>query len=438
MRVSALARRITAALPPAAERHGLATEYELFPQLEALSADYVAEALQQLGWRFESGQYLAGDDVMQACGILPRYRRLLTRLLDILAEEGVLARSAAGGWEVRRAPQPVNLRERWDALLARYPIAEGQLRLTGACGEQLAGVLTGAVDPLALLFPGGSLELAERLYRESPKAQVFNGLVQEAVAGAVAGHASGRLRVLEIGAGTGATTASVLPVLPAERTEYVFSDLSPAFLSRARERFAGYDFVDYRILDIERDPAAQGFSDERFDLVLAVNVLHATADLAQTLRHVRSLLAPGGLLLLVEGTGPERWIDITFGLTDGWWRFADTAVRPSYPLLLPARWSELLAEAGFAEVAVGPAEAEEHRQAILLARTAAQPANTRPSPLAGEGAPAWLILGDVSGVGERLGALLRASGQRCLLAPATEEDGALEEMIREAAREPEQ
>ena len=53
-------------------------------------------------------------------------------------------------------------------------------------------------------------------------------------------------------------------------------------------------------------------------------MIHATADLARTLGHVRPLLAPGGLLVMLEVTAPQRWFDLTVGLTDGWWAFTDT------------------------------------------------------------------------------------------------------------------
>ena len=76
-------------------------------------------------------------------------------------------------------------------------------------------------------------------------------------------------------------------MLPAERTTYVYSDLSAGFFDRAQARFAGYPFLKYQVLDIERDPAAQGFAPHQYDLVLAANVLHATRDLEQTLTHAR-------------------------------------------------------------------------------------------------------------------------------------------------------
>ena len=421
-----LAGRIEAAFPEAAVRCGLNADLELAPRVEALGTMFVLDAFRRLGWAFEPGRRFAGDTVAGSCGILPRYRRLLDRLLGILEEEGVLARAGTSEWEVLRAVEPRDPEAFLAGLLASNPAAEAQLSLTAACGRHLAEALTGAVDPLSLLFPGGSTELAERLYHDSPKARVFNSLVRGAVAEAVAGMAPGRtLRVLEIGAGTGGTSASVLPVLPPGRTEYVFTDISPAFLTRARERFAEHGFVAYRLLDIEQDPAGQGFAGERFDLVLAVNVLHATADLSQTLRHVRSLLAPDGLLVVAEGTAPERWIDVTFGLTDGWWRFTDTELRPAYPLLPPARWTELLASAGFPDAVAAPADAERHGRAILLARPAPERA---PDP------GSWLVLGDASGTGERLARLLDARGGRCLLAPAgaMRDDGGLEEWVRDA------
>jgi NAD(P)-dependent dehydrogenase (short-subunit alcohol dehydrogenase family) len=106
-------------------------------------------------------------------------------------------------------------------------------------------------------------------------------------------------------------------------------------------------------LDIEQAPGAQGFAAGGFDLVVAANVLHATRDVRASLSHAVSLLAPGGSLVLLEGTSARHWVDLTFGLTEGWWRFADRDLRPSHPLLPAAVWEGLLAECGL-EVAVVP------------------------------------------------------------------------------------
>ena len=152
----------------------------------------------------------------------------------------------------------------------------------------------------------------------------------------------------------GATTLELLALFPAERTEYWFTDISPGFTSLAKQKFQNYPFLRCQVLDIEKEPARQGFEPKSYDLVIAANVLHATADVRQALAHARALLASGGLLILRESTSPLRYVDLIFGLTEGWWRFTDRSLRPSHPLLSVAKWRDLLEAEGFTEVAGSP------------------------------------------------------------------------------------
>ena len=293
------------------------------------------------------------------------------------------------------------------ALLADNTDCRSQLSLLGRCGEHLASVLRGESDPLELLFPGGSLALAEGLNKETPFARFHNGLVEAAVDRLVRDMPpGGRVRVLEVGAGTGSATSYVLPRLPRDRTEYVFTDLSTLFTARAQQKFEAYPFVRYGILDIEMDPVAQGFEPHAFDLVLAANVLHATRDLAQTLGNVRRLLSPGGTLVLLEATERQRWVDLTFGLTEGWWRFADAARRPSYPLLSAVDWRVLLAEIGFTETALVPQPgsdaARECQQTVILGRA--------PHVQEASSTGRWLVFADTGGFGRGLADQLAGAG----------------------------
>ena len=279
-------------------------------------------------------------------------------------------------------------------------------------------MLTGRTDPLGLLFPQQGIG-AEDLYRDSPGARLFNGLIAAVVQRVVSAlPADRRLRVLEIGAGTGGTTGFVLPVLPPERTDYVYTDLSAGFFATAESRYSAYPFVRYQTLDIEQDPVEQGFAPHQFDLVLAANVLHATRDLEESLGHIRQLLAPSGMLVLLEGLRPLAWVDLTFGLLEGWWRF-DDAVRSDYPLLNEPQWRGLLESQGFSEatvIAPGAAAAE----AVLLARGPSEVASASDDDSVGG---SWLILADRQGVGEQLAARLRQQQQHCLLVQQGEETG---------------
>ena len=178
-----------------------------------------------------------------------------------------------------------------------------------------------------------------------------------------------RCASLELGAGTGGTTAHVLPHLDAARTEYYVTDVGAYFLGHAKEAFGRHPFVRYAVLDVEKSLDAQGWQGGRFDLVIAANVLHATSDLEQTLRNVRRLLTPGGMLVLLEGSERRLWLDITFGLTDGWWRFSDASLRPNYPLIPPDHWRTPLRAAGFSSVtSVTPPGGMIMAQSIIMAR----------------------------------------------------------------------
>nr|UYH37510.1 polyketide synthase dehydratase domain-containing protein [Myxococcaceae bacterium MCy9487] len=388
----------------------LTAQDELLTRLEALSATYVVRAFQQLGWTFPRGDRFTTSTLAKRLGIIARHQPLLGRLLEILEEEGVLRREGTQ-WDLLRTPDEASPEESARSLRARFPSAEAELLVR--CGTSLAAVLRGEQDPLQLLFPDGDLSTTARLYEGSASFLTMNRLVRSAVSWVLSHGARKRVRILELGAGSGGTTAHVLPVLPGDRTEYVFSDVSPLFVSQARERFGEYPFLRGQVLDLEQDPRAQGFEDHSFDIILAANVLHATRDLRTSLGHIERLLAPGGWLVLLEVTARSRWTDLTFGLTEGWWRFADTELRPDHPLLSASRWQEVMARSGLPRSeAIALADQRGgmlSRQALLLARaeeaTAAGPQAAK-SP--------WLVLADRGGVADQLEALLKSRGESCI------------------------
>ena len=296
-----------------------------------------------------------------------------------------------------------------DDLRERFPDSEAQIEVTARCGRELAPLLRGEADPLAMIFPGGQLDLAEKLYRGTPEARVYNTLIKDAVVGLADAQPDGeRLRIVELGAGTGGVTSFIVPALPAERVaEYRFTDLSPVFLNRAREAFGDRPFMDFGICNIEDDPTTQGLDAGGYDIAIAVNMIHATADLRRSLTNARKLLKPGGLLILMEGTGPDRWVDITFGLTDGWWYFTDRDVRADYPLLDRDRWERLLADVGFEQPVTAPPAHDRSFQSIVVARKPVQTAADDD----GAGS-AWLLLDDEQGIAAGVADRLRARGKR--------------------------
>jgi acyl transferase domain-containing protein/NADPH:quinone reductase-like Zn-dependent oxidoreductase/SAM-dependent methyltransferase/NADP-dependent 3-hydroxy acid dehydrogenase YdfG len=395
------------------ETERLKLHYDLISGIENLSTSYIFQALKTLGWEIQKGEHVSAEGLRKKLRIEPKYERLLNRIMEILVDEQIL-RPDQGGWQVLNSPDPTPPESLLEELSSRQGAAScPQLELTTRCGRKLSEALTGQADPLALLFPGGSLDQAAQLYSETPEARVFNSLVRDAVVKALQNYPHGRkARILELGAGTGGATAFVLPGLPQDRVEYFFTDLSPVFLRRAAQRFETFGFVNYQLCDIERGPEEQGFKPRSFDIVIAMNMLHATHFMQRSLENVRRFLSPGGIMVLLEGTAPERWIDITFGLTDGWWAFKDTELRPSYPLLSRRQWIKVLKAAGFEDAVTVPESFDLSQQAVIIAR----------NPLVGkeqieqcndrEGI--WVVFSDGDGIGTALSERIAGLGENCV------------------------
>ncbi|NET03380.1 MAG: acyltransferase domain-containing protein [Symploca sp. SIO2B6] len=349
----------------------LPTQPSKLQALDRLTTAYIINALQVLGLYCQPGERYSVDSLLTQWKILPIYQKLLYRWLIRLTSVGVLQQEQEEFINSHPLPKDsVKTELNW----AKYPSLSKSklLEFINLCGENLADVLIGKINPVDLLFPGGSLEIAEGIYQNSPEARYFNGISKAVLESIIKVLPSNKpLRILEIGAGTGGTTASLLPILPKNRTKYIYSDLSDLFLIQAKHKFKAYPFIEYKLLNIEQDPKEQGYNFYDFDVIIAVNVLHATQDLEKTLQNVYSLLVPNGILLIGEVTHPQAWLDITFGLLEGWQRY-DDLVRQDTPLLSKEQWEKTLYSQQFEKVVAFPqigSLAENLGQHILVAQT---------------------------------------------------------------------
>jgi NADPH:quinone reductase-like Zn-dependent oxidoreductase/SAM-dependent methyltransferase/NAD(P)-dependent dehydrogenase (short-subunit alcohol dehydrogenase family)/acyl carrier protein len=403
----------------------LISRYErLEPEIDRVCSAFIVKAFRNLGGQLQPGRRFSTEQFAALIGIAKRYRDLLNRYLQILQADGCLLWRGSE-WEVVERPAFEDPEPAWRDLIARNPAFFGELTLLGRCGSRLAPILRGELDPLQVIFPNGSMALAEHLYQSSPSLRFYNTLVRRAVAAAVEALPAGfPVRLLEVGAGTGGLTANVLPALQPESSTYIFTDVSAHFFAKAQEKFRKYGFVDYRRLDIETEPVAQGFQANSFDIILASEALHATADLRRTLDNVRQLLAPGGLLILLEAVKPTRWIDLVFGLTEGWWRFTDRDLRPAYPLLPLDRWRTLLEETGFTNITEASGRPQHHvENAVIMGAAPTVPAAPKGDVGAAPMSP-FVVLTDAGGVGQRVAAALRARGVPHTTDPETILNGA--------------
>ncbi|KAF4311943.1 putative lovastatin nonaketide synthase protein [Botryosphaeria dothidea] len=248
--------------------------------------------------------------------------------------------------------------------------------LTTRMGTHIVPVLRGDADALHLMF--GQDDLLEQYYRVILGTDKVHALLHAFLD--LHSHKRADLRVCEIGAGTGGTTTAVLEALcpgggrakgGSRLLRYTYTDVSAGFFEKAAAKFRKWrGLVDFKVLDVEKDVSAQGFDEGSYDIVVAANVVHATADLSKTLSNARALLKPGGRLILQEITQPEFVAGpLCFGQLPGWWLSTEER-RPWGPLLSEEGWSEVLAANGFdREVLALPdsLSADLHAQSLVVA-----------------------------------------------------------------------
>ncbi|MEE8525615.1 MAG: methyltransferase, partial [Thermoanaerobaculia bacterium] len=360
----------------------LAAEAELLaevadePRIDQLSAAFVASALRRLGIFAEPGESHTIEELVSRHGVPEGHRKVVRRWLEMLTEDGLLRHRG----ETYVSPMPLPA----DSFASLVTEKESHLS-----PDALVTLLKGQRHVLEFFIPGDSSQEIEAAYRQAPMFRYCNGiceaLLQEILAVL---DEDWTLRLAEIGAGTGGTSASLLPLLPAERTVYLYTDISKFFTDLARRKFADYRFLRYAELDIERDPEAQGIEPGSFDLVVAAHVLHATRRIDETLGHVRSLLRPNGFLLLLEETRFRRQFNFSMGFLPGFDRFEDYELRRLHPLLSSAAWKKALLDHGFDKIlsfTEPGSPAEVLGVDVLLARAerrsrAADPARKMPEP----------------------------------------------------------
>lgn len=251
---------------------------------------------------------------------------------------------------------------------ARVILVETMLR-------NLPQILSGEVKATDKMFPDSSMKLVEGVYKNNFVVDYFNEVLADSVIRYIEERINQlpckKIRIMEIGAGTGGTTRLILRKLKKYEQyirEYCYTDISKAFLLHAEKEYGSDNpYLTYQLFNVEQSPFEQDISIGQYDIVIAANVLHATKDIRVTLRNAKAVLHKDGLIILNELAKNSVFAHLTFGLLDGWWLYEDVNLRiPGCPGLYNQTWKRILEEEGFSSVFFPVSETYKLEQQIII------------------------------------------------------------------------
>ncbi|KAJ6095419.1 Acyl transferase/acyl hydrolase/lysophospholipase [Penicillium sp. IBT 16267x] len=227
-------------------------------------------------------------------------------------------------------------------VLSRYPESI-DMKIMRRVGEALPSIVRGEVNLLEMLMQDNILS---QFYSEASGIQFYLQQISQ-----ICGQISNRyphLNVLEIGAGAGENTEWILRGMNKAFASYTYTDILDSQFDEAHDKFQEHQTkMAFKVLDIEKDIAEQGYGQESFDLVIASLALYATSNIEKTLNNVRRLIKPGGYLLLLELTNPNVLrFGLIFGGLPAWW-MGHSEGRTLSPYVSTERWSEYMGKTGF-------------------------------------------------------------------------------------------
>jgi amino acid adenylation domain-containing protein len=323
------------------------------------------------------GRSYRREDLIKQLKIIPFFERFFNVMLNILEEDGIV-KIEAEQIEFLKVPESMGQSDQLrDKITKSCPELTNLIAFLDHCCSHYSEALSGEIKGISVIYPEGNTDMLKQIEKDTvnfTNQPIYAALLQETLTRAIQQAPNKKLRILEVGAGTGSLTETLLPILSRYNIEYHFTDLGNSFVQRGKRLFKQFDhLMQFNVLDISKDPSLQGYKNYGFDVILGLNVVHATQSISETLGHLKTLLAPRGLLCMIESVEQQRWVDLTWGLADGWWFFEDKELRTHSPLISVSQWEKVLKTQGFQSIKGFPQTEPERKKTDIALLMAQQP-----------------------------------------------------------------
>lgn len=308
------------------------------------------------------------DEIVKKIGICDKYERFLRRWLYIFTCEGILIKSE-NGYSMSKEydkdfDKDFDSKEGWGKLYEledKLNYGRGFVNYLKKCCENLEELFKSEVSPLELLFPHGDTNVAVDTYQNTLTSKTLNKIASECASNLVqqCSNKDEVFKILEIGAGVGGTSDSVIEKLTGQNIEYYYTDVSAFFLNNAKKRYEGRENIKYGLFDINKGINQEIVKDKKFDLIICANVLHNAKNVPEILRLMKSLSVDNGASIILDAIREPYYFLTSIEFNDGLRDFEDCRKKDDATFFERDQWMDMFAETGIDVIASLPEKSEE-------------------------------------------------------------------------------
>lgn len=286
---------------------------EILDLRDSLSTEILLDTLQNLGF-FKDERVYNIIDILSINTIDEKYKWIIKYWIYYLKSKNYLIEIEEEKYK-RNICVNKNFSsfDNWDMLISMWDKYIGDsefIKYIMRSKDNIFKQLNGTKNPIDILYQEGSLKTVEAIYEYNIFAKYFNKSIVNLILSIIKNKKEKRIRILEVGAGTGMTSKMVLEMLSKIdcEYEYCFTDIAQSFLTNAKVKLSKYKNISYKIFDINEETSKQGFINNEFDIILAVGVLENAKNIEETMRNLVKLLDKSSWFIFTEPIVEESWI----------------------------------------------------------------------------------------------------------------------------------
>jgi ubiquinone/menaquinone biosynthesis C-methylase UbiE len=325
------------------------------------------------------------QELKEKINLIDKYNKLFEVLLSILKNEDfieiknslIITKAKVESLELSNALKDLELFKK--NLIKKYADMSPHFNLLEISINNYLDIFQGKKTADEVLFPLFSIDLVKDIFTNNILADYFNETIALLLKSFIEfnlKNSNEKIKILEIGSGTGGTSLFFMNKIAkfTDNIEFYFTDLSNVFIKKAKKLYSEkYNFTIFKKLDIENLSDNEDFESNSFDAIFASNVIHSTKSINNSLKNVYTLLKNKGIFIINEVTKLQDFVNLTFGLMEGWWKFEDPEIRiPISPLLSIENWEKTLALNSFKNIKLATTTHQEKKdsfsQSIIISQ----------------------------------------------------------------------